>query len=154
MTFLSLISVSISTVPPDYNQALQQTKALKEFAQKQQDYDVSLLADTIQLKILVDSGRWSDVPTILNTLGERMQLRCLVDENENGNTGAFPEINDPFKVAMAIHALALGTLYFTQVGSAKQAASSLASFHTLLDQGALDKFPDGCIEVDFISVCF
>jgi hypothetical protein len=151
MTHLSLISVSTCSVPPDYSQAIQQTSVLREFALKQGDQEMVLLANVQELKLLVDAGRWGDVPAALAITGEMLGFRCLGRETEGENSEVPPKLEEPFRVAMAIYALVLGILYYTQVGAARAAASTLACLHTLLDQGALEKFPDGCVTVSVAS---
>jgi hypothetical protein len=152
MTYLSLISVSTLSIPPDYSQALQQTMALCDFATKQEDFKVSLLAYVIQLKILIDAGRWNDTLTPLKAIGEKMNLMCLSGEEMPENSDSLPKIEDPFSAAMAIYALVLGTLYHTQVGSAKHAASTLGILHSILDRSALEKFPDGIVSVSLLII--
>jgi hypothetical protein len=151
MTHLALISVATSAVPPDYSQALQQTISLRNFANKQGDHDVSLLADVTQLKILVDCERWDDAQAALKAIGEKLSLACLSGGEMSDNPDLLPKVVYPFKAAMVVYALVLGTLYYTQVGAAKNSACTLTCLHSILDQGALEKFPDGCISVSILK---
>jgi hypothetical protein len=111
------------------------------------DSDITLLADVEALKLLIDSGIWAEVPAALAIVGETLELGCLMG-NSNEETPQKPmNPNDPFRSAMAIHSLFLGVIHYTQVGAARQAASTLGHLHALLDEGVLDKFPDGFITV-------
>ena len=145
MTHLSLISVATSSVPPDFSQALQQSSALRDFAFKQGDQAMVVLANVQELKLLVDAGRWGAVPAALQLAGEKLELPCLKNNPEAENPEAPPSLEEPFRVAMAIYALVLGVIHYTQVGAAKQAASALGCLHSLLDQGALEKISEGCV---------
>ena len=55
--------------------------------------------------------------------------------------------DDPFEAAMAVHTLLMSVIYYTHVGVASEAAPRLSHLHALLDSGALDKFPDGIVQV-------
>lgn len=59
----------------------------------------------------------------------------------------FIYFEDGFEAAMAVHTLLMTVVYFTHIGSAAEAAPRLSHLHALLDDGALEKFPDGTVEV-------
>src|ERR1700748_2479766 len=116
MTHLSLISVATSSVPPDFSQALQQTSALRDFALKQGDHAMIVLANVQELKLLVDSGKWAAAPAALQLAGEKLELPCLKSDPDAESSEIPPVLEEPFRVAMAIYALVLGVAHYTQVG--------------------------------------
>ena len=63
----------------------------------------------------------------------------------------FVSFEDSFEAAMAVHTLIMSVIYYTYVGMASESAPRLSHLHALLDSGALDKFPDGIIQVSIAS---
>ena len=144
-------------------------------AHTQNHTQVILLSHVLRLRILIAAGTWADVGATIQlaeaALGlsyepastPKPRLPATGKENETigmdapnekekaGDRDEFISFEDPFEAAMVVHTIMMAVVYYTHVGSAAEAAPRLSHLHALLDSGALDKFPDGSVNVRVVS---
>ncbi|KZS93486.1 hypothetical protein SISNIDRAFT_485730 [Sistotremastrum niveocremeum HHB9708] len=149
MPHLSLISLALSSNPPDIPQALQSTATLSELAVKLKDQPILLLSNVIRLRILMKGEQWTDVPESLQQVETllRFEVDPALPNSTNAQGVAFRTFETSFDAAMAVHTLMLGIVYYTQIGNSIEASKRLAHLHFLLDSGLLEAFPQGLVSV-------
>lgn len=130
----------------------------------QKHTQITLLAHVLRLRILVAANMWGEVAGALQrveaALGLSYQPATTPKPRHPGDpsssstgqlqpqsTEEFIFFDNPLEAAMAVHTLMMSVVYFTHIGSAAEAGPRLSHLHALLDSGALDKFPEGAVEV-------
>lgn len=144
--------------PQDIHAALSAIGDLEGIANKKGHKGVALLSRVLRLRILVAASMWADVPEALKVaeqaLGLSYQPSTTPKPRKPGQQEEFISFEDSFEAAMAVHLLMMSVVFFTHVGNAEEASPRLSHLHALMDSGALEKFPDGIVEVgaDMVSV--
>ena len=72
----------------------------------------------------------------------------------NKRMESFIFFEDSFESAMVVHTLMMSVVYFTHICNHAEASPRLSHLHALLDSGALDKFPEGIVEVCYYIFSF
>lgn len=148
--------------PQDIRAALSAVQDLESLSLKHKHGRITLLAYVLRLRILVAASMWQDVANVIrlveSVLGlsyepistpksrpqphqETQKVPPARDQEE------FIFFEDGFEAAMAIHALMLSVVYYTHIGAAAEVKPRLSHLHALMDACALEKFPDGTVEV-------
>jgi hypothetical protein len=128
--------------------ALARVEQLIVEAQRNEHKEIQLLGRVLQLQILVSAGLWDQVAAVLKQAEAALCLDFTQD-----STGPVPPTPKPplgdsaFEACMVIHTLIIAIVFHTHVGCASATSARLAFLHEWLDKGALDKFPQGFIEV-------
>ncbi|OCH87544.1 hypothetical protein OBBRIDRAFT_796085 [Obba rivulosa] len=154
--------------PQDVHAALATVQDLEGLARKLGHDRVAILARVLRVRILIASELWEDLPEALARAEEALGLSYVPAStpkqgkppaNANGGAGSPPDaqvsqtnhpiFEETFEAAMALHLLMLSVVFFTYVGNAMEVTPRLAHLHLLLDSGALDKFPNGIVEISF-----
>lgn len=148
----------------DVHSALNHVKNIESISVKNGHAHVTILAHILRLRILVAANMWKDVAEAVQSAESILGLTyepcaapktrpsqdtnaSMSSQKEGVNKNAFVAFDDPFEATMAIHLLIITVIHYTYVGSAAEASPRLSHLHSLLDSGALDKFPHGSIEV-------
>lgn len=132
-----------------------------------------MLAHVLRLRILVAANMWGDVANALHRVetvlglsydavttpkprppngqaqGQESSIVNPSDTKRSEENFIFFE--DSFEAAMAVHTLMMSVVYYTHIGSGVEAGPRLSHLHALLDSGALDKFPEGIVEVSLMK---
>ena len=151
---------------PEVGFALANVEDILSQAQRSQHVDVCVLARVLRLQILVSGGVWGEVGDALRTA--ELALGLVFDSSDSsskpisedatpGRTEVTPTINPPsenaFEGCMAVHTLIIGVIFYTHVGGAMEASARLARLHAMLDEGVLERFPQGIVEVGGVYLC-
>ncbi|KZT02078.1 uncharacterized protein LAESUDRAFT_662657 [Laetiporus sulphureus 93-53] len=153
-----------SRSPQDIHAALNILEELETTSKKNEYKRVALLARVLRLRILVAASLWADVPTALKRAEEALGLsyepkttpkphKVQFSTGAEGSTDSveatFISFDSAFESAMVVHLLMMSVVYYTHIGDAPEASPRLSHLHSLLDSGALDKFPSGVVELPF-----
>lgn len=97
--------------------------------------EITLLADVVRLRVLVDNAMWGSVGGALGVCEEGLQAASSADST--------------LLTSLKLHTLILGVLFHTHTGDAKGAGERLTRLHALCDAGGLDDAGAGVVEVRF-----
>ncbi|KAL6307835.1 hypothetical protein BKA93DRAFT_727071 [Sparassis latifolia] len=159
ITLFTTPSAPTSTHSPnaqDVYAALAAVRDLEALAGTHGHKPVALLAHVLRLRILIAAEHWEDIPDALErceaVLGLSYSPAVTPRSRKSSEEPQKPEatfiaFEDPFEAAMVVHILMMAVVFFTHVGNAAEASPRLSHLHALLDSGALDKFPDGTVEI-------
>jgi hypothetical protein len=160
-----LASFSRNSLPTnslqDTHAALSAVQDMESLSLKHGHTRITLLALILRLRIAVAANMWQDAGSAISRVEAALGLSydpsnsskvrqpaALASTKEAcSKETTFVFFESPFEAAMAVHGLIMSVLYFTHAGLAAEAAPRLSHLHALLDSGALEKFPDGTIEV-------
>lgn len=146
----------------DINAALAAVLNIESLSLRHKHSRITLLCHVLRLRILLAAGMWTEaadaLPKTEYVLGLSYDSADTPKPGQQSNLppkamkptkddATFIFFEDPFEASMAVHTLMMSAVYFTHIGSAAEAAPRLSHLHALLDAGALEKFPDGTVEV-------
>jgi hypothetical protein len=137
----------------DLDGALAAVHALRARAEGAGHAHVVLLAHVLHARVLVGGGRWDALGGAL-AVAEAALALDLPDappapppQGQAAPPAAAPALATAFEAALAVHVLMLGVVFRAHAGHAGASDVRLRVLHSLLDAGALERFPDGTFEV-------
>ncbi|KAI0066715.1 hypothetical protein BV25DRAFT_1849368 [Artomyces pyxidatus] len=139
---IALIHLLLDT--KDLKNALEAVKALQRLASQSGHSQVTLLAHAIHLHVLSSNSHYQDIKESLDA--SECALGLSYASSKDGGQ-SFIAFTDPIEALLAIHILILSVTYYTHIGSSSAVSPRLSHLHALLDSGALDKFPEGIVDI-------
>ncbi|KAI0348201.1 hypothetical protein BDW22DRAFT_1424406 [Trametopsis cervina] len=153
----------------DINAALSALQDMEDLSLLHGHTRITLLAQVLRLRMLIAAGIWNQVPSAIcnieyalglsyNTAPPPVARQPSTHLPQTAQPTDIPEsqnatfifFESPFEAAIAVHTILMTVIYFTHTGSATEVSPRLSHLHALLDSGALEKFPDGTVEVSLI----
>jgi len=141
--------------------ALGAVRDLQEVATQNNHRDIVSLGMILELQELMANGMWQKVYETLGNTEEQLNIAgeiAVVEKNsvdhaspsqENG-CHIRPTVDSNLKKVLIVHALVIGTLFYTYVGDNAKAQSRMKMLHEMLDCGALGAFgKSGIVTVGF-----
>lgn len=135
---------------------------LQEVATQNNHRDIVSLGMILELRELMANGMWQKVYEALKNTEEQLNITKeidVVEKNSVDNTSPSQDdgsnsirlpADSNLKKVLIVHALVIGTLFYTYVGGDAKAQSRMKKLHELLDCGALDAFGNsGIVTVGF-----
>ncbi|KAG9009078.1 hypothetical protein FRB90_008573 [Tulasnella sp. 427] len=155
-TYISALLSSASSQTSDYSGALSALERVQSIAHSRGDTQISTLALSIRLQVLMRAGLWDIVGETCElaeaSLGmmfedqDRQRVDAAADESEPTPSSSSTDPT-PLFLYMKIHVLMLSILYHTRTSSSKSASLRLTALHDILDSDALESFPSGVLQV-------
>ncbi len=165
MAYIASLSSCVGARDSSSNAALKALGAmrdLQEVATQKNHRDIVSLGMILELRELMANGMWQKVYEALKNTEEQLNIAGEIDvaektsvdsaspSQESGSNHMTLLGDTNLKKVLIVHALVIGTLFYTYVGDNTKAQSRMKKLHESLDCGALDAFgKSGIVTVGF-----